>query len=172
MLTISHPRRMLDTLTESIQSPSKRTCRFMPLKRSLPRSCVRFSSIAEWARDYYDIWRILGAYQDRLDLADFERLVRAKCDLRRVDFRGPDDFFDDVMPAYVERTWSQWLGNLVPEVPTFSTVIGQIRPRSLQSSETAKRPQKCIDSPDEARSRWRGRPPCVETPVSGFEGVP
>jgi len=81
------------------------------------------------ARDYYDIWRILGAYQDRLDLADFERLVRAKCDLRRVHFRGPHDFFDDVMLAYVERTWSQWLGNLVPEVPTFSTVIGQLRPQ-------------------------------------------
>ncbi|MBP7052154.1 MAG: nucleotidyl transferase AbiEii/AbiGii toxin family protein [Phycisphaerae bacterium] len=81
------------------------------------------------ARDYYDIWRILGAYQDRLDLTDFEGLVRAKCDLRRVDFRGPDDFFDDAMLAYVERTWSQWLGNLVPELPTFNKVIGQLRPQ-------------------------------------------
>ncbi|MCX5643278.1 MAG: nucleotidyl transferase AbiEii/AbiGii toxin family protein [Phycisphaerae bacterium] len=29
------------------------------------------------ARDYYDIWRILGAYQDSLDLTDFEGPVRA-----------------------------------------------------------------------------------------------
>jgi predicted nucleotidyltransferase component of viral defense system len=80
------------------------------------------------ARDYYDIWRILQAYQDRLDLTDFERLVRAKCEVRGVDFQGPDDFFDAAMLAYVKRTWSQWLGNLVPQLPTFEQVMGELRP--------------------------------------------
>jgi len=32
------------------------------------------------------------------------------------------------MLAYVERTWSQWLGNLMPELPTCDKVIGQLRP--------------------------------------------
>jgi predicted nucleotidyltransferase component of viral defense system len=81
------------------------------------------------ARDYYDIWRILKAYQDRLDLTDFQRLVRAKCQVRGVDFQGPDDFFDDPMLAYVKRTWNQWLGNLVPQLPTFEAVIGELRPQ-------------------------------------------
>jgi uncharacterized protein len=81
------------------------------------------------ARDYYDIWRILGAYQGSLDLTDFEGLVRAKCRVRDVDFEGPDDFFGDAMLAYVERTWTQWLGNLVPSLPTFETVMGQLRPQ-------------------------------------------
>jgi predicted nucleotidyltransferase component of viral defense system len=81
------------------------------------------------ARDYYDIWRILKAYQDRLDLTDFGRLVKAKCEVRGVDFQGPDDFFDDAMLAYVERTWREWLGNLAPDLPTFEQVIGELRPQ-------------------------------------------
>jgi len=81
------------------------------------------------ARDYYDIWRILGTYRDRLDLTDLGRLVKAKCEVRSVDFHEPDDFFEGAMLAYVERTWSQWLGNLVPELPAFTTVIGELRPQ-------------------------------------------
>lgn len=92
------------------------------------------------ARDYYDIWRILGAYQGCLDLTDFERLVRAKSELRGVDFRGPEDFFDDTMLAYVERTWSQWLGNLVPNLPSFQTVMGQLRPQIVTILNKGSRP--------------------------------
>lgn len=81
------------------------------------------------ARDYYDIWRVLEAYRDSLDLADFGSLVRAKCQVRGVDFDGPNDFFDDAILGYVERTWNQWLGNLVPQLPAFGMVIGELRPR-------------------------------------------
>ena len=81
------------------------------------------------ARDYYDIWRILGTYRDRLDLTGFARLVGQKCRVRGVDLAGADDFFEDAMLAYVEETWNQWLGNLVPELPTFAEVIGQLRPQ-------------------------------------------
>jgi predicted nucleotidyltransferase component of viral defense system len=89
------------------------------------------------ARDYYDIWRILKTYEDRLDLTDLERLVRAKCEVRSVDFREPDDFFDGAMLAYVERTWNQWLGNLVPQLPTFEMVMGELRPRIVTVLKTA-----------------------------------
>jgi predicted nucleotidyltransferase component of viral defense system len=79
------------------------------------------------ARDSYDIWRILGAYQDRLDLTGFARLLREKCEIRGVGFQAADDFFGDKRLACVERTWDQWLGNLVPHLPTCETVMGQLR---------------------------------------------
>ena len=59
------------------------------------------------ARDYYDLWRILGAYQDQLDLFDFSSFLHAKCTIRNVSFNGPDDFFEKTMLNYVEKTWEQ-----------------------------------------------------------------
>lgn len=81
------------------------------------------------ARDYYDVWRILGAYQDQLSLAGFRALLQKKCQVRNVTFEVADDFFKEQMLSYVERTWDQWLGNLVPELPTFETVTSQLRPQ-------------------------------------------
>ncbi len=81
------------------------------------------------ARDYYDLWRVLRDYGAELDLADFAGFLREKCDVRGVGFDGPDDFFQETMLAYVEKTWEDWLGPLVPQLPAFSTVIGELRPR-------------------------------------------
>jgi predicted nucleotidyltransferase component of viral defense system len=89
------------------------------------------------ARDYYDLWRILKAYQDRLHLTDFEGLVRAKCHVRGVDFQGADDFFDATMLAYVEKTWREWLGHLVPDLPTFEAVMAGLRPQITTILPTA-----------------------------------
>jgi hypothetical protein len=49
---------------------------------------------------------------------------------------GPESFFQEMMLAYVEKTWQQWLGPLVPELPPFETVVGELRPQivSLISS--------------------------------------
>lgn len=80
------------------------------------------------ARDYYDIWRILGAYQDQLDLNGFKSLLQDKCQIREVSFQDADDFFQAKMLAYVERTWDQWLGKLVPQLPSFETVTSELRP--------------------------------------------
>jgi hypothetical protein len=33
----------------------------------------------------------------------------------------------DPMMAYVEKTWNQWLGPLVPRLPPFDTVVGEHR---------------------------------------------
>jgi len=79
------------------------------------------------ARDYYDLWRVLGAYPHELDLENFTPFLRAKCAIRGVGFESPDDFFLPPMLDYVERTWDQWLGPLVPGLPDFETVIGQLR---------------------------------------------
>ena len=81
------------------------------------------------ARDYYDLWRVFGAYKDRMDLAGFDSLLREKCVARSVSFAGPDDFFHAAMLAYVEETWEQWLGPLVPGLPSFDTVINELRPQ-------------------------------------------
>ncbi len=79
------------------------------------------------ARDYYDLWRVLGTYKDHMDLTDFVPFLREKCDLRGVAFDGPGDFFEETMLCYVEKTWEQWLGTLVPDLPPYATVIGQLR---------------------------------------------
>jgi predicted nucleotidyltransferase component of viral defense system len=81
------------------------------------------------ARDYYDLWRVLGEYQNQLDLSDFSSLLRAKCTVRNVSFNGPEDFFQKTMIDYVEKTWEQWLGPLIPDLPDFDTVIGELRPQ-------------------------------------------
>lgn len=81
------------------------------------------------ARDYYDLWRVLGTWRDQMELSDFAPLLAAKCAVRHVAFAGPADFFQDRMLAYVEKTWGQWLGPLVPGLPTFQTVIGELRPQ-------------------------------------------
>ncbi len=81
------------------------------------------------ARDYYDLWRVLGAYGDRIDTTDFDLLLREKCAVRGVAFTGPEDFFHDGILAYVKQTWEQWLGPLVPGLPPFDTVASQLRPQ-------------------------------------------
>jgi predicted nucleotidyltransferase component of viral defense system len=81
------------------------------------------------ARDDYDLWRVLGAYENRLDLSDFSTFLREKCAVRSVAFDGPEDFFHERMLRLVEKTWDSWLGPLVPGLPTCQTVIGELRPR-------------------------------------------
>lgn len=88
------------------------------------------------ARDYYDLWRILGTHEERMDLSDFASFLGEKCAVRDVSFKGPEDFFQARMLAYVEKTWDQWLGPLVPDVPAFQAVIGELRPRIVRLIST------------------------------------
>ncbi len=81
------------------------------------------------ARDYYDLWRILGAYREQMNLSDFATFLYEKCAVRNVAFKASDDFFPDHMLANVEKTWDQWLGPLVPGLPSFQIVIGELRPQ-------------------------------------------
>jgi len=111
----------------------------MHWRRLLRRNYVRSSSTSrsfthvDWsrlrARDYYDLWRVMGAYRDQLDLSDYVPFLREKCVARNVSFEGPEDFFQEAMLSYVKRTWNQWLGRLVPGLPSFETVIGELRPQ-------------------------------------------
>ena len=89
------------------------------------------------ARDYYDLWRIFKTYHDQLTLTGFEQLLRDKCAVRNVSFEGAVDFFQPMMLVYVEKTWSQWLGPLLPTLPSYATVISELRPQveALLSSQ-------------------------------------
>ena len=89
------------------------------------------------ARDYYDLWRVLGDYWDRLDLVDFHARLHDKCRLRNVDFEGPEDFFDPGMVDDVEKGWENSLGPLLVNLPAFATVMDELRPRvaALLNSE-------------------------------------
>jgi predicted nucleotidyltransferase component of viral defense system len=79
------------------------------------------------ARDYYDLWRILDTYRDQLDIEDFPAFLAEKCAVRDVSFSGPGSFFPETMLAEVEKTWKQWLGPLVPELPPCKVVIEGLR---------------------------------------------
>lgn len=93
------------------------------------RSLERRGWVRSRARDYYDLWRILGSYRDPLDISGFESFLREKCALKDVTFSGPDSFFPEAMLTTVEKTWKQWLGPLVPRLPPYKTVIEELRPQ-------------------------------------------
>lgn len=80
------------------------------------------------ARDYYDLWRILSAYRNKMDVEHFERDLHKKCAIRKVDFADAESFFPPPLLVVVEKTWDQWLGPLVPDLPTYSRVVGELRP--------------------------------------------
>jgi predicted nucleotidyltransferase component of viral defense system len=84
------------------------------------------------ARDYYDLWRVLGAYKHEMDLDDFAPFLRRKCAVRKVSFKSAGDFFQEDMLAYVGRTWEQRLGPLVPGLPRFDAVMSELRPQIAQ----------------------------------------
>lgn len=81
------------------------------------------------ARDFYDLWRVLGTYREQLDLDDFDVRLHEKCQLRHVDFAGPEDFFDPRIVANVDLEWERSLGPLVPGLPAFETVVEELRSR-------------------------------------------
>jgi predicted nucleotidyltransferase component of viral defense system len=79
------------------------------------------------ARDYYDLWRIFNQYEKDLDLSEFTQLVHSKCSAKNVSYNNVGDFFQDIMLANVTNTWEQWLGPLVPNLPSLSEVIADLR---------------------------------------------
>jgi len=81
------------------------------------------------ARDFYDLWRIFQLYEARLQLDEFHLLLSRKCTIRQVTFNGSDDFFPPTMMSYAERTWKNWLGPLVTDLPPFELAVRELRPR-------------------------------------------
>ena len=64
-----------------------------------------------------------------MDFSGFAPFLMEKCAVRSVAFKSSEDFFQATMLAYVEKTWDQWLGPLVPGLAPFKTVIEELRPQ-------------------------------------------
>jgi predicted nucleotidyltransferase component of viral defense system len=46
------------------------------------------------ARDYYDLWKILNGYSDKLKMEIIPPLFIEKCKVRDVEFSNPEIFFN------------------------------------------------------------------------------
>jgi len=79
------------------------------------------------ARDYYDIWRILNGYSNALRMDIISSLFLEKCKVKEVEFTNPENFFDNILLDYITKTWEQWLGPLVPDLPPFELVIEDLK---------------------------------------------
>lgn len=86
-----------------------------------------------YARDYYDIWRLLQAHA--YDLDEIKDLLVEKCERTDVVYE-PDLFFDPGRLEAAEQHWQLSLGRLTRELPPFDDVLGDLRQR-LQVFTTA-----------------------------------
>lgn len=55
-------------------------------------------------RDYYDLWRIFGEYDDQIDKKTLSNLVTQKCALKSIQFQSMDDLFQKRLMEYI----SEW----------------------------------------------------------------
>jgi len=79
------------------------------------------------ARDYYDLWRIFNTYKNQLKLSEIPALLQKKCQVRNVTYTNGDNFFTNHLLSLVEKTWEQWLGPLLPELPAYKMVIEDLK---------------------------------------------
>jgi len=91
------------------------------------RALERRGWVRSRARDYYDLWQIFNTYGDQLDIEDFPEFLAEKCAVRAVSFSGPESFFPETMLAEVDKSWKQWLGPLVPDLPPCKMIIEGLR---------------------------------------------
>ena len=81
------------------------------------------------ARDYYDLWRVLGDFGDSVERTNFRRVLHDKCQLRGVSFKDSNDFFPPPILDKVKQDWQFYLGPLVPNLPAVEPVISELQPQ-------------------------------------------
>lgn len=77
-----------------------------------------------YARDYYDIWRLLQAHD--YDLDAIQQLLIEKCRLTNVDY-DPEQLFDPDRLQAARRHWAPSLGRLTRNLPPFDDVLEELR---------------------------------------------
>jgi uncharacterized protein len=80
------------------------------------------------ARDFYDLWRVLGDLAKDIDARVIPAVLRKKCEVRNVSFSSADDFFAEGLLAEVDAAWAQSLAALVSDLPPLATVLSELRP--------------------------------------------
>ncbi len=79
------------------------------------------------SRDYYDLWRILGKFGNHVNFKLIRSLLPLKCSIKGVAFKTIADFFDEKIIAEVKKTWTDWLGPLVSDLPECELVLEELR---------------------------------------------
>lgn len=79
------------------------------------------------ARDYYDLWRILGDYGEGLQKPLIVDLLNRKAAYRAVSWHGLDDFFTKELVSEATRTWDASLGPFVADLPEYGMALEQLR---------------------------------------------
>ncbi len=79
------------------------------------------------ARDFYDIWMIYNKYQDSIDNKKIRANIHQKFTVKQLEFKSIDDFFDQKYIGEVIRTWNQWLGPFVKDLPDSAKVLHEVR---------------------------------------------
>lgn len=84
-------------------------------------------------RDFYDLWRILNEFKQTINLTDFKPFFLEKCKIKGVEFKGPEQFFENT--GYLEKIkkdWEQYLTVLVHDLPNFDELILRLRRLTYQ----------------------------------------
>lgn len=79
------------------------------------------------ARDYYDLWRVLGEFGTSIDAACLPSLLDRKCVARGVTYRCLDDFFTDELVTEARRNWESNLSVFVRDLPPCVQVLATLR---------------------------------------------
>lgn len=59
------------------------------------------------ARDFYDLWSIIGQYDTQMNWKNITPFLREKCEGKGVCFKGIYDFFDPLALKRVKKDWNQ-----------------------------------------------------------------
>ncbi len=79
------------------------------------------------ARDYYDIWCILSAYQGHFEDIRLAQILDEKCVGKGVNYNSSTAFFEENFLQNARRDWKRWLEPLVRELPEFDLVIRELK---------------------------------------------
>ena len=80
------------------------------------------------ARDYYDLWCVFRKFEAEIKHDQLLPLTQQKCYHREESFSKVEDFFEDRYIREICRTWADWLGPLVPDLPNCEIVLEELRP--------------------------------------------
>lgn len=79
------------------------------------------------ARDYYDLWRIFRDFDHEINKEALAPLIQRKSILKGLTFTTKEDLFQEAYITEIKSTWVEWLGPLVPNLPSSDIVINDLR---------------------------------------------
>lgn len=79
------------------------------------------------ARDFYDLWRIFSQFGGRISKESLADTIQHKTKLKNLPLTSIDDLFQNDYVTEIKRTWKEWLGPLVPGLPSCNQVLDELR---------------------------------------------